>query len=426
MHELVAHVDINCAYVSAERIFDPSLENRPVIVLSNNDGCCVSASAEAKALGITIGTPWFELAPRAKEWGLVARSSNYELYGDISRRTMEVLSRFSADVEIYSVDEAFLGLGPRKAGTDMEAFGREIKDTLRRLVGVPVCVGIARTKTLSKLANRTAKKLPVFGGVCVWEGTRSAWRAQLLAGLPVSEVWGIAGRLTRRLGAMGIFSIGDLAAADPVAIRDKFNVVVMRTVLELQGTPCIDFEEERLGKEQLIFSRSFAEPITTRSAMRQVLSVYAQQGSARLEKHHQKAKILTAFAGTSFYNAYDKSFPSVLVPLHAPTSDPVVLAKASQQLLPRLAEGVKYVRAGIMLTSLSPATGQEAFEPFRFAHEDQGISSLIEEVNRRHGRGLVGLGYGGLRPGPSWQMKRDFLSPRATTHWDELAVAKAS
>ncbi|MDQ0241448.1 DNA polymerase V [Arthrobacter bambusae] len=426
MHELVAHVDMNCCYVSCERIFDPSLEAKPVIVLSNNDGCAVSLSPEAKALGITLGVPWFQLAPRAREWGLVQKSSNYELYADISRRVMEILSRHSAWIEIYSIDEAFLGLGPRATESDLVAFGRRIKDEIRRLVGVPVCVGIARTKTLAKLANKTAKKMPVFGGVCVWEGTRPEWRAQLLAGLPVSEVWGIAGRLTRRLGAMGIFSIADLAAADPVAIRDKFNVVVMRTVLELQGTPCIDFEEEKLGKEQLIFSRSFAVPITTRSAMRQVLSVYAQQGSARLEKHHQKAKILTAFAGTSFYNAHEKSFPSVLVPLPAPTSDPVVLAKAGQQLLPNLAEGVKYVRAGIMLTALSPATGQEAFEPFRFAHEDQGISSLIEDVNRRHGRGLVGLGYGGLRPGPSWQMKRDFLSPRATTHWDELAVVKAS
>jgi nucleotidyltransferase/DNA polymerase involved in DNA repair len=178
---------------------------------------------------------------------------------------------------------------------------RDIRNTLRRLVGVPVCIGIARTKTLAKLSNRTAKKLPLFDGVCRWESTRPEWRAKLMSQLPVSEVWGIAGRLEKRLASLGILSIADLAAADPVMIRDRFNVVVMRTVLELKGTPCIPFEEVREGKEQLIFSRSFSAAVTTRAEMRQVLAVYAEQGAARLEHHHQAAKILTAFAGTSHF-----------------------------------------------------------------------------------------------------------------------------
>ena len=211
-------------------------------MLSNNDGCVVTASREAKAIGVEVGEPWFKLA---------------------------------------------------------------------------------------------AKKMPVFDGVCVWDGTSPQWRGRLMAQLPVSEVWGIAGRLEKRLAALRIHTIADLAAADPAMIRDRFNVVVMRTVLELQGTPCIPFEEVREGKEQLIFSRSFSAPVTTKAEMRQVLSVYAQQGAARLERHHQAAKVLTAFAGTSHY-AQERSFPSVLVPLPAPTTDPVVLARAAQRLLPHL------------------------------------------------------------------------------------------
>jgi DNA polymerase V len=420
---LVAHVDVNSAYASFERVFDPSLEGVPTVVLSNNDGCVVAASKEAKALGIPLGEPWFKLEPRAAMTGLQARSSNYELYGDMSRRVMEVLERFAPTLQ-YSIDEAFLLLGPRTAQTDLAAFGQEVKDALRRLVGVPVCVGIARTYTLAKLANRTAKKLPVFEGVCVWDSTRPEWRDALLSRLPVSEVWGIASRLERRLAAQGITTVAQLRAADPVAIRARFNVVVMRTVLELAGTPAITLEEERVGKEQLIFSRSFSEPVTTREGMRQVLSVYGQQAAARLVKHHQKAKLLTVFAATSHFAA-QRDFPNMLVPLPAPTWDPVVLAKAAGRILPLLHEGTRYARAGIMLTDLRPADEQAAFEPFRFRHEDEGIADLVDQVNRKLGGGSVGLGHGGLRPGPQWMMKREKLSPRATTHWDELALVKA-
>lgn len=335
-----------------------------------------------------------------------------------------MISRFGPWAEKYSIDEAFLGLGPHLAASDLVAFGHEIRDTLWRLVGVPVCVGVGRTKTEAKLANKTAKKIDVFGGVCVWGSTRPEWRAQLMGRLPVSEVWGIAGRLEKRLAALGIHTIADLAAADPVMIRQKFNVVVARTALELRGVSCIPFEEERHGKEQLIVSRSFGEPVVSRDGMRQVLSVYAQMAAARLVKHHQAAKVLTAFAGTSNY-AEQRSFPSTLVRLPGPTTDPVVIAKAAQQLLSQITDGTRYARAGIMLTDLQPVAGQQTLEPFRFAHEERGIATLLDEVQRRHGRDTVGLGLAGVRPGPAWRMKRQRLTPRATTHWDELAVVAA-
>ncbi|GAA2859254.1 Y-family DNA polymerase [Paenarthrobacter ilicis] len=420
----IAHVDINCFYASAERAFNPALEGRPLIVLSNNDGCAVTRSPEAKKLGIGLGDPWFKLAPRAKEWGLIALSSNYELYGDISSRVMELLGRYSAWQEVYSIDEAFLGV--KGSPEDLLALGRTIKDACYRHVGVPVCVGIARTKTLAKLANKWAKHNPAFNGVCRWDSVPLAQREALMERLSVVEIWGVATRLTKRLNAIGIFSIMDLVRADPVALRDKFSIVMMRTVLELQGTACIPMEEERIGRDQLIFSRSFSTPITTSAGVRQVLSVYGQMASARLAKHHLQAKLLTAFAQTSVYNPHDKSFPAVNVALPMPTSDPVLLTKAAHALLPKIVEGVRYAKAGIMVTDLRPTGNQRPLEIFENRHEERGIGPLLEDVSMRYGRGSIGLGHAGIKGGPDWSMKRARLSPRYTTHWDELPLVKAA
>jgi DNA polymerase V len=251
-------------------------------------------------------------------------------------------------------------------------------------------------------------------------------RTELMSRLPVSEVWGVAGRLEKRLNGMGICSILELSRADPVMVRDRFSVVLMRTVLELRGTPCIPLEEERVGRDQLIFSRSFSTPLTSSTEFRQVLSVYAQQASARLARHGLQAKILTAFAGTSHYNSKDKSFPSACVALPMPTADPVLLTRAAHALLPAIQDGVKYARAGIMVTDLRPTGNQPALGPFTNPHEDRGIGPLVEEVSRKFGRGTIGLGFAGLRNGLDRSMKRGMRSPRYTTHWDELPVVRAA
>ncbi|MDT0169193.1 Y-family DNA polymerase [Pseudarthrobacter sp. BRE9] len=420
----IAHVDVNCFYASAERAFDPSLEGRPLVVLSNNDGCAVTRSPEAKALGISTGEPWFKLAPRAKEWGLVAKSSNYELYGDISSRVMELLGRYSAWLEVYSIDEAFLGVkgGPE----ELLALGRRMKEAVRRHVGVPVCVGIAPTKTLAKLCNKWAKNNAAFDGVCLWESVPDDVRGALMGRLPVDEVWGIAGRLTKRLNALGIFTVLDLVRADPVMIRDRFSVVLMRTVLELRGTPCIPMEEERIGRDQLIFSRSFAMPVTTAAGLREVLSIYGQQASARLSKHGLQAKVLTAFAATSPFRDHEQAYPSVCVSLPMPTADPLLLTKAAHALLPNIRDGMKYAKAGMMLTDLRPTGNQPPLELFENRHEERGIGPLLEDVGRRFGRGSIGLGHAGIRSGLDWTMKREMRSPRYTTHWDELPLVKAA
>lgn len=424
---MIAHVDVNSAYCSFERVFNPAFENVPFVVLSNNDGMVVAASREAKALGLDLGKPWFELRPLAARMGLVAVSSNYELYGDMSRRVMQVLERYTHDLDVYSIDEAFLAVDYRTAA-DPEAMtdlGRQARDSLRRLVGVPVCVGVAPTRTQAKLANRAAKKLDVFEGVCVWPATRPAWREQLMRSLPVSQVWGIASRLEKRLAGFGITTIWDLATANPAMIRRAFNVVVMRTALELRGVACIGPEADRTGrKDQLIVSRSFSQKIATQAGIRQALSIYAQQAAARLVRHNQVAKSLDAFAGTSPW-APQQHYPAVRVRLPAPTADPVELTRAAHRLLEQIPDGTPYARAGIMLTDLRPAGVQPAFDMFAMRHETAGIATLVDTIQKKVGRDMIGLGYGGFRPGPSWQMKREMLTPRATTHWDELTMVKA-
>ncbi|MGA7206807.1 MAG: Y-family DNA polymerase, partial [Specibacter sp.] len=266
----IALVDVNNFYVSCERVFNPALEGRPVVVLSNNDGCVVARSAEAKALGIATGAPWFQVQAQAKAWGLVARSSNYELYGDMSARVMEVVGRFGAWQEVYSIDESFVGLMGDSAA--LAECGRQIKAAVALHVGVPVCVGVAETKTLAKFANRIAKQNPALGGVCALDAMPAGHVAAIQARVPASGLWGVGGRTADRLKLMGIETIADLKAADPALIRKKFSVVLQRTVLELNGTECIPHTEERVDKQQIMFSRSFSTPVSTVEGMEEVMA----------------------------------------------------------------------------------------------------------------------------------------------------------
>lgn len=439
---MLLHVDVNSAYASFERVFRPDLEGAPLVVLSNSDGMVVAASKEAKALGLDLGEPWFKLKPHAQRLGVTAVSSSYELYGDMSRRVMEVLSRYTSDLEIYSIDEAFLHVSPSIA-RDPQALvelGHDIKNTLKKLVGVPVCVGAANTRTLAKFANRAAKKVPAFDGVCVLPAVREEWLHDLMRRLPVSEVWGVASRLEKRLAGIGIKTVYDLRVADPTVVRKNTSVVTMRTALELRGVPCIEAEEDRTGKkDQIIFSRSFGEKITSVAEMQKAFSIYAQQAATKLVKNNQVAKLLTAFASTSHY-AEQKSFGQVSVRLPTPTADPVQLTKAAHAVLPRLVDGARYAKAGIILTDLRRADEHQTLDMFRHAHEESHIADLMDQVQRRAAKlaprnhesaqltsrhEFLGLGYAGLRPGPKWQMKREMLTKRATTHWDELATVRA-
>lgn len=225
---------------------------------------------------------------------------------------------------------------------------------------------------------------------------------------------------------LGIWTAKDLRDANEVRIRDKFSIVQMRTVLELRGIPCIPMEEERAIKDQLIFSRSFSDPITDRVGMEQVMGIYAQQASARLHKHQKQAKILSAWAMTSYYNQHQDHQPAITVKLPGPTADPVVLTRAAKQLLPQILVGVKYARAGVVVMDLQPLAMQETFDPFVSAHEAKQIGPLIQQIRSEHGVKSIGLGRAGLQQGPAWEMRREMMSPRYTTHWRELLTVKAA
>ncbi|WP_432244763.1 Y-family DNA polymerase [Arthrobacter sp. G.S.26] len=416
-----ALVDVNNFYVSAERAFDPSLENRPVVILSNNDGCVITRSAEAKDLGIAMGAPWFQISAQAKAWGLVGLSSNYELYGDLSARVMEYLARHSLATEIYSIDEAFLTLPGSTA--DQHVAGRNIRRGVRRHVGLPVCVGLAPTKTLAKLANQWAKNNPHFQGVCHWDSISPADQERLLRKLPAQKIWGVGGRNSTRLAAVGIITAWDLRNADPLVIRKRFSVVLMRTVLELQGTPCITLDETR-GHSQILFSRSFVTPASSVREVGQALSVYAQGAAARLARKKLVTGNLNAFARTSSFNGGPVVAHSVDVAFPSPTADPLEIIRAAQRLLPDIREGTPYMRVGVTVRDLSPAGSQDTLMDF-LDTPDRTLGPILDGVAERFGRASIGLGHGGLRSGSKWATKRDRLTPRYTTHWDDLPVVKA-
>ena len=393
----IALVDVNNFYVSCERVFDPALEDRPVVVLSNNDGCVVARSQEAKELGIATGAPWFQLQAQARAWGLVARSSNYELYGDMSARVMEVVGRFGAWQEVYSIDESFVGLVGD--GEQVQASGRAIRAAVMQHVGVPVCVGVAGTKTLAKFANRIAKQNPALAGVCALDAMPAGHVDAIQARVPASGLWGVGGKTAAKLKLMGIESIADLKEANPSVIRKKFSVVLQRTVMELNGIECIPHSEERVDKQQIMFSRSFSEPVTTVAGMAEVIAVYAQRGAARLHE-----------AGLSA----------------SATRDPITLVRAAVAAMEQAAvEGASYLRAGVLFHGLEPAGGPAMLDVFPSDGGPADVGGVLGEVRSRFGAKAIGIGVGGLAVAPQWSMKREHSSPRYTTEWDELPIVRA-
>lgn len=421
----ISLVDCDSFYASCEKVFDPSLESRVILVMSNNDGCVVARSAEAKKIGIPMGEPWFRLAAQAKTNGWIARSSNYELYGSLSSRVLGLLGEHYPLVSPYSIDEAFtLSTGTVDEHLDR---ARVAKRDIRQRVGIPVSIGIASTKTLAKLMSRRAKDDPKRAGVCSIDEFSPAELDELLAVTPVDALWGVAGRLAKRLAAMNIHTARDLRDAEPRLIRRRFSIVLERTVHELNGVPCIPVEEEPAPKKQIIFSRSFAEPVKTIDAMRQVLSIYAQRAATRLRGQDSVAQSMNVFASTSPYAPAGNSHTaSVSVSLPVPTNDPLRLSRAAVAAMEsRFQPGAWYVRAGVMLQEISPVASHAVLEPFAPELDDRNVGATLDSIAKRFGHSAIGVGLGGLRDAPAWSMRREMLSPRATTNWDELAVAYA-
>lgn len=418
----IALIDCESFYASCERIFNPSLENTPVVVLSNNDGCVIAMSREAKTLGIPMGAPWFKISAWAAANGVVARSSNYELYGSISARVMAIIGKHCAWQEVYSIDESFVGM--HGSVDNLIALGHRIRAEVLRSTGVPVRVGIARTKTLAKLASRGAKLNLSLNGVCHLEQYDAAQLEHIFEATATTDIWGIGGRTGTRLTGLGIHTAKDLRDTDPKLLRKKFSVVLERTVMELRGVPCIPLEEERTRKDQLVFSRSFSHPITNTTEMQQVLSLYAQRAATRLRQHGLVANAVAAWSATA-HNASDFHTARHVIGLSSETDDPITLTQATQGLLERLTPGAKYVRAGVTLTGLTQKSALSTLPLFTPEHEERQLGSTLDAITRRLGHNSIGVGFGGLKAPPEWNMKRDMLSKRALTHWDELCEARA-
>lgn len=419
---MIALADMDCFYVSCERLFDPSLAGRPVVVLSNNDGCVVARSPEAKALGVAMGTPWFQLAAEAPRWGLVRRSCNLALYGDLSDRAMTLLGRHSDALEPYSVDEAFLA-PPDGAPAAQRAWGRGVRATVGRHLGLPISLGIAPTKVLAKLAAAAAKRVPAAGGVVHWELAPPGYWEALMERLPVSEVWGVAGRLAARLGGLGITTVAELAAADPVVIRRRFSVVLMRIVLELNGIPAIPLEPGSAARQQVLVSRSFPDPILDPAVIGSALAAFAQRAGRRLRTDGTEASLLTAFATTSVHRPGPDHTASALVRLLSPTHEPAALIAAAKALLPELVAGMPYMRAGLVCTGLAPAEAAPTLPGL--VPQPPRVGQLLDAINTRFGSDTIAYGTTGTNIVAPWQQRQADLSPEYTTDWEQLPVVSA-
>lgn len=412
---VVALVDVRCMYVSCERVFDPRLRGRPVVVLSNNDGCVVARSPEVKSLGIPMGKPWFEVRDDVALLDVIARSSNYELYGDMSARLIAVLRELVAAVHPYSIDEAFVLLPADRASRDAAV----IQDTVLRWLGLPVTIGIGPTKTLAKIGSHHAKQDP--SGICDVSGLAPGDRSELLACTAAGDVWGIGARLSARLAALGIRTAADVAGMDPAWARRLFTVTGERTVRELAGLPCITFCDDPESHRQLIYSRLFGTPIDDPATMRDALTDYAATLARRLRRKGLHATVLTVSASTSGYTRGPAHHPYVSAGFLAPTDATERVIAAAHRLLPKLRPGVRYVRATLMLTGLTAAGATPGL------HGDDkapSASNVVDAIQNRFGRSSIGYGRSGLKRPPSWTMHRRMLSPRYTTCWAQLPTAR--
>ncbi len=422
----IALVDGNNFYVSCQRVFDPRLEGRPVVVLSNNDGCVVARSQEVKALGVKMGTPWFQIERLARQHGILSFSSNYTLYADLSNRMMTILRSFSPDQEIYSIDECFLDLSGF-AHVGLIDYGQRMRRTVRQHIGIPVCVGIGASKTLAKLANHLAKKRPEFDGVCDLTGLAAPVVNALMAGIPVGEVWGVGHRIAQRLERLGIYTVLDLKRAAPKTIRQAFSVVLERTVAELNGVSCLALDDVAEPKKQIMCSRSFGELVTTPEALHEAVVAYTTRACEKLRRQHSVAGMLQVFIRTNPFreNAPQYQRGITLAPSEPSDDTRVLVHLVTAGLRQIYRAGFAYQKAGVVLNDLTPAGSRQAglFEDAEQQERAQRLMATLDRINHAYGRGTLRLAGEGLSQ--PWKTKASRPTPRYTTRIDEVAVAKA-
>ena len=422
--EMFALCDVNSFYASCETVFRPDLKGRPVVVLSNNDGCVIARSAEAKPF-VKMGEPYFKQKDLFRRHGIIAFSSNYELYADMSNRVMTTLEELSPRCEIYSIDEAFCDLTGVRNCRDLTDFGREIRETVLRRTHLTVGVGIAQTKTLAKLANHAAKQWQRQTGGVVDLSNLERQR-KLMAILPVDEVWGVGRRISKKLEAMGIDTVLKLADTDIRFIRKHFNVVLERTVRELRGEPCLGLEEFAPVKQEIVCSRSFGGRITEYHEMRQAICTYASRAAEKLRGEHQYCRFISAFVKTSPFALNEPYYGnSASVKLLTPTQDSRDIITAATKCLDAIwKDGHRYQKAGVMLgDSYSQGVAQlNLFDDNAPRQNSEKLMEGLDHLNAKDGRGTLYFAGQGIQA--AWQMKREMLSPRYTTRYSDLLKVK--
>jgi DNA polymerase V len=414
MKDVFALVDCNSFYVSCERVFNPSLDNKPVVVLSNNDGCIVSRSNEAKAAGIAMGKAAFEIRDLLKKHNVLAFSSNYTLYADMSRRVMQTLSQFAPEMEIYSIDEAFLSLS--NMGRPLDNYGRTIRNTVGRWTGIPVSVGIAATKTLAKVANKIAKKSARADGVL--NLVDSAFIEDALRSLAVEDVWGIGYRSASKLKKVGIDTALDLSRADISWVQKIFGINGVRTVYELRGQLCYPLEENPPAKKSLAVTRMFGRPVTSIEELKEAAANYAARAGQKLREHKEAAAMMTVYVTTSrfianpYFNTHITRFPVA-------TNNSMELVEAAVLSIDRIyREGLEYKKAGVLLHELVEENHVQK-DLFDTTDRDKAkrLMQTIDRINAKEGGAVHWAAEGIGRP---WHVKFQRLSQKFTSRWDQL------
>jgi len=413
---MYALADCNNFYASCERVFEPRLERVPVIVLSNNDGCIIARSQEAKQLGFKMGQPIFECRDLVKRHNVVVRSSNFALYGDMSRRVMQTIHLFSPDVEVYSIDEAFINLNGLK-GRNYRSVMRNMRAAILRWTGIPVSVGIGKTKTLAKLANHYAKKHLDTGGVAVVPEQPD----EMFRSVDVGDIWGIGHKWSQKLRNIGINTAFQLVNMDATRVRDSFNIVAMKTVMELQGHTYFRLEQSPEQRKTLLRSRSFGSPVSTWQELSEAIASHATRAAEKLRNEKLVAKVLRVFFHTSLFNhQIPRHSASAVVELIPPTNVTHTIIKAALELAkPMWKAGFQYKRAGVHFTELSKGPVQcSLFDSPEEQARDKRMMLLLDSVNGSMGSGTLRFASTGFTK--VMQMKQLRKSPCYTTHWDEL------
>jgi DNA polymerase V len=434
---MYALVDGNNFYVSCERVFRPSLNGRPVIVLSNNDGCAIARSNEAKALGIKMGAPWFQIRHLEDSHGLVALSANFALYGDISDRMMSLAAGLGHKQEVYSIDESFVDVTGIRG--DITERSRKVRQRILQWIGIPCGIGIGPTKTLAKLANyiaKTAERKPGsyparHAQVCNLGAVSDQELEEILAVTEVGEVWGVGRKIGAQLQAAGVKTVLDLKRLDPAIVKHRWSVVLERTVRELQGRACIGFDDEPAPKQEIACTRSFGHPVTELCDLGEAVTEFASRAAEKLRKQGGHAAQVLVFIRTSPFRAKDRQYSrSMVVPLRRPTDDSRAISQAALAGLKAIYQpDYHYAKAGVMLLDLSDAglqQGELALEDEDSVRDPSRLMQALDTVNGRYGRGALQLASAGLEgEHRAWSMKQERRTPGYTTRWGELAVARA-